>query len=467
MGMPGFFEKQLEKLFGYFPQSFCILNTGGDFIRANAAFCEAVCFLENDLINKAFIHFIHPEDQQTTLQALKELQDGAPAALLENRFKTKDQKYKWISWNICMPHNKDVIYCSGQNITEQKETEEKLLKTIQRNTALINALKTDIKNETAAVPTESNHWIENIIQHYTDSFLTVNNAWTILAFNQKALDLVGLPDTLIKQANFWSVFPPENNHQLTQAFLNASTHSETVKFEEFYPHLDKWLEVTAFPHSDTVTLFFKDISIRKKQEVELLHLAQDYELLFANNPLPMWAYDLNELQILMVNNAALNLYGYTRDEFLKLNLFDLRPEAEHERLRNEMKTRDIFKELQLTEEWQHQRKDGSIVYVDLASHRIQLNDRSARLIVVNNITARREAQNKLLNQNTRLREIAQLSSHDLRGPVASILGLVSLFDHENLDINLNNQIIENLKISAEQLDSVIHAIVKKTYDEGR
>jgi signal transduction histidine kinase len=105
--------------------------------------------------------------------------------------------------------------------------------------------------------------------------------------------------------------------------------------------------------------------------------------------------------------------------------------------------------------------------VDIASHPIKLNDRPARLIVVNNITARRKAQTKLLQQNTQLREIAQLSSHELRGPVASILGLVSLFDKNNQDRALNNQIIENLKTSAGDLDKVIHQIVKKTHEEGK
>ena len=112
------------------------------------------------------------------------------------------------------------------------------------------------------------------------------------------------------------------------------------------------------------------------------------------------------------------------------------------------------------------KKDGSLIFVDIASHQINLNEHKARLIVVNNITAHRKAQNKLIKQDNTLREIAQLSSHDLRGPVASILGLVSLFDDENLDVNLNNLIIENLKECATNLDKVIHAIVKKTYEDG-
>lgn len=218
---------------------------------------------------------------------------------------------------------------------------------------------------------------------------------------------------------------------------------------------------------DTITIFFKDISTRKKQDLDLIRLVRNYKVLFADNPLPMWAYDLDQFNILMVNDSALKMYDYSRKEFLNLTLYDLRPESEHERLRNQLNDHEIMEDVNLSSQWQHQKKDGTTIYVDIASHMIELNGHQARLIVANNITARREAQLKLLNQNKRLREIAQLSSHDLRGPVASILGLISLFEKSNVDVSLNKQIVENLEASAKDLDKVIHAIVRKTYEESK
>jgi PAS domain S-box-containing protein len=221
-----------------------------------------------------------------------------------------------------------------------------------------------------------------------------------------------------------------------------------------------------------------DISASKETEANLNSLVaqnnqlfspvdqQDYKVLFDINPMPMWAYDLETLKILMVNDAAVTLYGYSREEFLKLTLYELRPKTEHERLSNVLERKHLFTTYKESEEWVHMKKDGSLLFVEIASHQISLNKHPARLTVVHNITAHRKAQNKLMRQDITLREIAQLSSHDLRGPVASILGLVSLFDHENQDVQLNNLIIENLKESAKNLDKVIHAIVKKTHDDG-
>jgi light-regulated signal transduction histidine kinase (bacteriophytochrome) len=61
-----------------------------------------------------------------------------------------------------------------------------------------------------------------------------------------------------------------------------------------------------------------------------------------------------------------------------------------------------------------------------------------------------------------LQEIASISSHNIRRPVATIMGLVSLFDKNNLNNSLNKDIMEHLETTALELDDVIHIIVEKT-----
>jgi len=52
---------------------------------------------------------------------------------------------------------------------------------------------------------------------------------------------------------------------------------------------------------------------------------EQYRLLFERNPLPMWVYDYETLRFLAVNQAAIHLYGYSRDEFLAMTINDIRP----------------------------------------------------------------------------------------------------------------------------------------------
>jgi signal transduction histidine kinase len=71
-------------------------------------------------------------------------------------------------------------------------------------------------------------------------------------------------------------------------------------------------------------------------------------------------------------------------------------------------------------------------------------------------------QDNIKEQNKRLQEIASISSHEIRRPVATILGLVNLFDKKNMDNPMNKEIIGHIDSTAQELDGVIHSIVEMT-----
>jgi K+-sensing histidine kinase KdpD len=80
-----------------------------------------------------------------------------------------------------------------------------------------------------------------------------------------------------------------------------------------------------------------------------------------------------------------------------------------------------------------------------------------------NITDRLNIEKALINQNERLKHIATLSSHDLRRPVASMLGLIDIIDKENFSNPANQEIIEHLFTTSAEIDTVIRQIVDKTF----
>ncbi|HVS93323.1 MAG TPA: PAS domain-containing protein [Mucilaginibacter sp.] len=84
-----------------------------------------------------------------------------------------------------------------------------------------------------------------------------------------------------------------------------------------------------------------------------------------------------------------------------------------------------------------------------------------------NITGRLKTEDALIDQNERLRNIASLSSHELRRPVASMIGLLNILDRENFSNPENEQIIEHLVTVANELDEVIRLIVNNTFIDTR
>jgi signal transduction histidine kinase len=73
----------------------------------------------------------------------------------------------------------------------------------------------------------------------------------------------------------------------------------------------------------------------------------------------------------------------------------------------------------------------------------------------------------LIKQNEQLRNIASLSSHELRRPVASMLGLMNIMDRENFNNPDNAQIIEHMFTVTKEIDEVIHQIVNNTFIDNR
>src|SRR5690606_2298533 len=95
-----------------------------------------------------------------------------------------------------------------------------------------------------------------------------------------------------------------------------------------------------------------------------------YQLLFDNNPLPMWVYDTATYRFLMVNPAAVKLYGYTKAEFLQMTLMEIRPAEEIPSFIQLVESdRDC---LNNAGHWNHITKDGSLLHVEVNSHALPL-----------------------------------------------------------------------------------------------
>jgi PAS domain S-box-containing protein len=113
-------------------------------------------------------------------------------------------------------------------------------------------------------------------------------------------------------------------------------------------------------------------------------------ILFANNPLPMWVYDLETLAFLEVNHAATERYGYSRDEFLAMRITDIRPPEDVPRLQTQVaQTRPA---LQHSHVWRHRLKNGQIIQVDITSHVLDFAGRKAALVVAQDVTERIRAE---------------------------------------------------------------------------
>ncbi len=126
---------------------------------------------------------------------------------------------------------------------------------------------------------------------------------------------------------------------------------------------------------------------------------ESFEKLFSENPQPMWVFALDDLAFLEVNAAAIAHYGYTREEFLAMRLTDVRPPEDVPRLLEDLAVAPALHESQ---SWRHVLKDGRVIEVDVAAHRLEFHGRVAMLTAIRDVTER----------NTLERELSHRAFHD-------------------------------------------------------
>ncbi|HZR78577.1 MAG TPA: PAS domain S-box protein, partial [Chthoniobacterales bacterium] len=137
----------------------------------------------------------------------------------------------------------------------------------------------------------------------------------------------------------------------------------------------------------------QDATERRKAALKLQTSEKQYRKLFEGNPNPMWVYDSETLAFLAVNHAAVHKYGYSEQEFLSMTIKDIRPPEDIPALMRDLSQNNGV--LQSGSQWRHRKKDGELIDVEMSSHQSDWLGRRARLVLINDITERKRAEDAL------------------------------------------------------------------------
>jgi len=184
----------------------------------------------------------------------------------------------------------------------------------------------------------------------------------------------------------------------------------------------------------------EDITARKQMEKNLREQGRIYRGLFENNPQPMWIYEVRTMQFLAVNDAAIEHYGYSRQEFLRMTLKDIRPAEEVPALTASVG--GSRGRLTKAGVWQHRKKDSTTIYVDITTHDLLFNGSHARLVLINDVSERRRVELENAAYQDRLRKLA------------SEMSLVEERERRQLATSLHDQIGQVLALAKIRLGGI-------------
>ena len=277
--------------------------------------------------------------------------------------------------------------------------------------------------------------------------------------NKAFCDLLGYGEDELPQIH-WEYLTHHNDFEKCNSAFEQlkSGELDTVKIEKRYINKTGGIlcvEEIITIHRDEKgnPLFYislvNDMSNHKMLEEKVQKSESHFKALFESSPLPMWFYDLNSLKFIAVNNAAIKHYGYSQEEFSKMTIKDIRPEEDIPELLENIKTHNEAE--QKSGVWRHKKKDGTIILVEVSSHAINYNENAARVVVINDVTEIKAAEQLRLENEIKFKGIFFNSPDivaltDIHGKIQEINRVAEGYNKEEvLGTNFSDYLNQNQK----------------------
>ena len=302
-----------------------------------------------------------------------------------------------------------------------------------------------------------------ILESIGDAFFAVDKKWVVNYWNNKAeKDLYKTRAQTIGY-NLWDVFADSVGSESYKKYHEATKTNEAVHFEDYYPPLLKWYDISAYPSVNGLSVYFKDITERKNIISALEESEKNYSSLFHLSPLPMWVFDRETLSFLDINAAAVRNYGFSREEFLAMTIMDIRPAEDVIKVEQVLAIKDSQPQKLIHQGvFRHKKKNGEIIHVEIQSNPIQYKGKAAKIIIANDMTKNYNYTKEIEVQNAKLREIAWMQSHVVRAPLARIMGIIPLVKDSQTYADERETLLDYLLLAANELDDVIRSISEKS-----
>ncbi|HEU4574824.1 MAG TPA: PAS domain S-box protein [Chitinophagaceae bacterium] len=385
-------EKELaDMIINSLPGIFYLYDEKGRFIRWNENF-ETVSGYTADEVSRLHPLDLFDQDEKAILAQRIARVFTTGAADVEAHFFTKDQRKipYYFNGRKIRYNGKDCLIGVGIDITDKQTAEEKIRQFSERFQLMARA-------------TNDAMW---------DLDLSDNSVW----WNDKHYDLYGMNRSQPpgNEDDWKKRIHPEDKDRIVAQFTETIAQQKPFMECEYrflaangeyrivYDRL-----YAIYKEGALVRMLgtIMDVTDRRMAEEALRLSERKYYLLFENNPLPMWMVSLPGLQIIDVNKSAINHYGYSREEFLNMTTPDLRPAEEVMKFLNH--TQQQLTGMRNAGVWRHKKKNGDIIFVDVISHDVVYEGKPVRLVLVNDVTDKLQAEEQLQRSYTEIRELTK------------------------------------------------------------
>jgi PAS domain S-box-containing protein len=294
--------------------------------------------------------------------------------------------------------------------------------------------------------------------------------------NRQYEKLFHVDNAKVKGKTDYDLWPKEVADVLRANDRKVIETNTPVEFEEVVPHDDRLHTYIAvkFPLCDSTGNVYAvcgiamDITERKKAEKALLEAKTQYEFLFEKNPHPMFVVDQETLGCLALNSAAVNHYGYSRQEFLGMTIKDIClsegiQECLHSLALEKIGAGPIFAGVR-----RHRKKDGTIIDVEITGNTVVYYGRTVLLILAHDITERKKMEEEQAKLREQLYHVQKLESvgtlaggiaHDFSNILTAIIGYGNLLQKDMKEGGSARDYVQKILKSAERAANLTQGLL--------
>lgn len=377
---------ELDKFFSLSLDLLCIADTSGNFIRLNKAWETTLGYSVEELVAHKFFDYIHPDDLDSTFQALSNLEAQASVINFINRFRTSTGDYRYLEWRS-QPEN-NIIYAVARDVTDTVKTEFALRKN------------------------EEN--FRNLFETIDDLIIIVTPEGKIIYTNPKLTNKLGYTKEDLSKMHLLEFHPKEYRKEaediFTAMFRGERDHCPIpliTKTGDYIP-VETRVWQGMWNGVDCIFGISKDLSA---QQAAL----DKFQKIFNINPSLMVVSNMNDRVIIDINQSVVDTLGYSRDELIgrtakDVNLF---PDTEsQQKAANILREQGFIKNYELDV----RTKDGKILDGLFSGYIIDSQGKKSFLTVMVDITKQKSIELQLLSKEKMLGAIAAATSELLKNP---------------------------------------------------
>lgn len=329
---------------------------------------------------------------------------------------------------------------------------------------VVTAINIDKQVRTEKELQEKGSEMAQVLESITDGFYTLNAQWEFTYVNRETeRRLKSTREELLGKC-FWDLFPMKKHTKFHSEYTRAVADNVSVHFEEYYLPLNMWVSVNAYPSKNGLAVYFVDITEQKNNRDQIFNDAQKLRAIINNTEDIIWSVDRN-YKLIDANQSywsrVSDIVGKPVNEVTEEDI-DIGKFEDWKILYDRALNGDTYKMVMF------KNYSGKEVYEEVSFNPIC--DKNGEIIAVScfarDITEQRTYLARIEQQNERLSQIAWIHSHEVRSPVANIMGLAQLFNFHDEGDPINRDVIKKLREVAMQLDEAIRKSAAYTHNQS-